>query len=145
MVEALARPMADYAEDGPVEDDAGDDEPIRVVLRVRPAVAGTTEQITVEPPDTLRVVRGGRQGEVCARFDSVLGAEATQPRVYEQVRPAVSSALAGLNSTVFAYGQTGSGKTHTLFGGLLPGGAAAAAAYELTYVRSIRLLPLKKP
>lgn len=37
--------------------------------------------------------------------------------IYEcVVQPAIKSAIAGINATVFAYGQTSSGKTHTMSG-----------------------------
>ena len=94
-----------------------EEEPIRVVVRVRP-IPYASSAVAVCPPDTIHV-RRGVQGELQARFDAVLDPSATQPVVYAHVGPAVQSALNGLNSTIFAYGQTGSGKTHTLFGGLL--------------------------
>ena len=44
--------------------------------------------------------------------------KANQEEVFDGVAvQAVTSALAGFNSTIFAYGQTGSGKTFTITGG----------------------------
>ena len=106
-------------------------EPIRVVVRVRPPLddrAGPASQLSIQPPNSICVHRGGRhQGDVEAQFDAVLGFESSQRSVYQHVAPAVDAALAGINATVFAYGQTGSGKTYTLFGGLLPGDPQARA------------------
>ncbi|KAL1530050.1 hypothetical protein AB1Y20_000972 [Prymnesium parvum] len=110
------------------EEAEGEEAPIRVVVRVRPvpAAAARAAALTVRPPDEVHVQRA--QGELHARFDAVLGADAEQSAVYAHVEAAVDAALRGVNSTVFAYGQTGSGKTHTLFGGLLPDDNAAADA-----------------
>ena len=97
---------------------SADEEPIRVVVRVRPALddrSGPSQHLVVEPPDV--VVARGRQGEVHAQFDAVLGGEASQADAYEHVGPAVDAAIRGINATVLAYGQTGSGKTHTMQGG----------------------------
>ena len=106
-------------------------EPIRVVVRVRPPLddrAGPASQLSIQPPNSICVHRGGRhQGDVEAQFDAVLGFESSQRSVYQHVATAVDAALAGINATVFAYGQTGSGKTYTLFGGLLPGDPQARA------------------
>lgn len=50
------------------------------------------------------------------RYDYVLGPEAAQSDVYQQVQDSVSRVLEGYNSTIMAYGQTSSGKTHSMFG-----------------------------
>ena len=118
-------------------DAAASEEPIRVLVRVRPAATrGTPNDVAsgcvgVEPPDTLRITRpAANKGEVRAKFDAVIGGEASQRGTFAHVRPAVDAALSGVNATVFAYGQTGSGKTFTLFGGLLPGDAQPPRAPE---------------
>ncbi|KOO35669.1 kinesin-like protein, partial [Chrysochromulina tobinii] len=121
-------PLADDEDDVASKASA---EPIRVVVRVRPPLddrAGPASQLSIQPPNSICVHRGGRhQGDVEAQFDAVLGFESSQRSVYQHVAPAVDAALAGINATVFAYGQTGSGKTYTLFGGLLPGDPQARA------------------
>ena len=128
----------------------GSEEPIRVLVRVRPHSTGgkaetASGHVGVEPPDTLRVSRA-KQGEVRARFDAVLGGVATQDEVFQHVGPAVDAAMAGINATVFAYGQTGSGKTFTLFGGMLQGDPPPrrepehATASEGMACRALRLI-----
>jgi len=52
-----------------------------------------------------------------SRYDYVLGPEAAQTDVYQQVQGCVPWVLEGYNSTIMAYGQTSSGKTHSMFGG----------------------------
>lgn len=42
--------------------------------------------------------------------------ESSQPSVFAEVEPLVTSVLDGYHATVFAYGQTGSGKTFTMEG-----------------------------
>lgn len=113
----------------------GSEEPIRVLIRVRPPSTNgknesTSGNVTVEPPDTLRVSRA-KQGEIQARFDAVLSSSASQDEVFQHVGPAVDAVMGGVNATVFAYGQTGSGKTYTLFGGLLQGEPAPSTDPEL--------------
>ena len=50
-------------------------------------------------------------------FDKVIGPDATQEHVYDQVMAGMmSEVLEGYNVTVFAYGQTGTGKTFTMLG-----------------------------
>ena len=50
------------------------------------------------------------------QFDKAFEKDSTQAEVYEGVRPLITAALEGYNSTIFAYGQTGTGKTHTMLG-----------------------------
>ena len=108
----------------------------RVVARVRPL--SESEEHPIQRPD----VRGS-EGRRCLRadpalgrityqsweqegshlvengftFDSVLGEEATQKELFEQVEPTVNHVLEGHNGCIFTYGQTGAGKTHSLLGG----------------------------
>lgn len=50
-------------------------------------------------------------------FDKVIGPDASQEQVYDQVMSGMlSEVLEGYNVTVFAYGQTGTGKTFTMLG-----------------------------
>jgi len=60
-------------------------------------------------------------------FDMVFGEKSTTQEIFDyQVRELVSTAMQGINVTVFAYGQTSSGKTYTMRGydgkdpGLIP-------------------------
>ena len=58
-------------------------------------------------------------GRTFFTFDKTFGEDATTAQVYNDVaRGIVSSAVGGLNGTIFAYGQTSSGKTFfTMLGG----------------------------
>ena len=57
-------------------------------------------------------------GRTFFTFDKTFGEDATSLEVYNEVaRGIVSSAVGGLNGTIFAYGQTSSGKTFTMLGG----------------------------
>eukprot|EP00762_Andalucia_godoyi_P005419 ANDGO_08460.mRNA.1 Kinesin-4 len=60
-------------------------------------------------------------------FFSVMDADHTQERVYDQVSPLIQSALDGFPICIFAYGQTGSGKTYTMFGDEALGAASLYA------------------
>ncbi|ORX38250.1 putative microtubule motor [Kockovaella imperatae] len=52
-------------------------------------------------------------------FDRVLGPEADQTMVFEEVaKSMLDEVLGGYNCTIFAYGQTGTGKTYTMQGDL---------------------------
>ena len=50
-------------------------------------------------------------------FDAVLDGQVDNAAAFETCAPLVSSALDGINGTIFAYGSTGSGKTHSMMGG----------------------------
>ena len=52
-------------------------------------------------------------------FDTVLGPDAGQDRVFDSCCGVCEAALAGYNACIMSYGQTGSGKTHTLVGDML--------------------------
>ncbi len=50
-------------------------------------------------------------------FDSVFGERVSTQEIFDNhVRELVTTAMTGINVTVFAYGQTSSGKTHTMRG-----------------------------
>ncbi|XRA97495.1 kinesin-like protein [Pycnococcus provasolii] len=110
---------------------------IRVVARVRPATAGSSEHVqsagegrscTVSDEYTCQLLHDDARGDSQMRryeFDACLPEGTTQEQVYDEVGDVVQSALDGYKVCVFAYGQTGSGKTHTMVGsddapGLLP-------------------------
>lgn len=56
-------------------------------------------------------------GRTFFTFDKTFGEDASTADVYDNVaKKIVSSAVSGLNGTIFAYGQTSSGKTYTMQG-----------------------------
>jgi centromeric protein E len=62
-------------------------------------------------------------------FDQTFGEEAATGQVYDSIcKDIVTSAVTGLNGTIFAYGQTSSGKTYTMQGsGTIEEGSRAGA------------------
>jgi centromeric protein E len=57
-------------------------------------------------------------GRTFFTFDRIFGEESTTIQIYNDAASnIVSSALSGLNGTIFAYGQPSSGKTFTMLGG----------------------------
>ena len=57
-------------------------------------------------------------GKTFFTFDKTFGEDSTTTQVYNDVVSGIiSSAVSGLNGTIFAYGQTSSGKTFTMMGG----------------------------
>ena len=57
-------------------------------------------------------------GKTFFTFDKTFGEDSTTTQVYNDVaHEIVSSAVRGVNGTIFAYGQTSSGKTFTMMGG----------------------------
>lgn len=68
-------------------------------------------------------------------YDYVLGPEAVQSDIYQQVQGSVSRVLEGYNSTIMAYGQTSSGKTHSMFG------ASSASATVMSHSYHAGKLP----
>jgi centromeric protein E len=56
-------------------------------------------------------------GRTFFTFDKTFGEDASTADIYDNVaKKIVSSAVSGLNGTIFAYGQTSSGKTYTMQG-----------------------------
>jgi hypothetical protein len=53
------------------------------------------------------------------------------PKVFEDTRHLVQSAVDGYNVCIFAYGQTGSGKTHTIYGSKAAPGLTPRGVTEL--------------
>lgn len=90
---------------------------IRVFCRVRPEEGKTAQAIQVEGTSlTLTQNPDGRTKRQDYEFDSVFDQTTTQEKVFQDVKPLVTSVMDGYNVTIFAYGQTGSGKTHTMKG-----------------------------
>jgi len=115
----------------------GDDEFIKVAIRIRPFLPRDGDQkdvLTVDADgDTvtldLLANHDPRDGDVVSKsfkydyvLDSRFGSEpnpeyADQAMIYKTLgERVVKSALGGYNSCLFAYGQTGTGKTHTVLG-----------------------------
>ncbi|KAI9031508.1 P-loop containing nucleoside triphosphate hydrolase protein [Hyaloraphidium curvatum] len=115
-------------------------EPIKVAVRVRPALGGEDTEgcVVVEedgkvvlhfpsnplvPPSPSQAaasagtgVPGGTASKRFA-YDRAFGPDAGQERVYaEHVAEVVDGALEGWKGTIIAYGATGSGKTRTILG-----------------------------
>lgn len=124
---------------------------LRVYCRLRPRGKGDTAFVTPDDDITLRVTDPDSEQTTTYEFDMVLGEQATQQEVFQEVQPLAVSILDGYNVCVFAYGQTGSGKTHTMEGHAKDRGlsfrtmselfdmAAARAAddYETTFQLSV--------
>lgn len=91
---------------------------IRTFLRSRPASGAHPGYAFPSSSDVT--VPGGQSdaGHVYQfSFDRVFPPDTTQTDVFQSAgKPAVLSALSGINSTVFTYGMTGSGKTYTMLG-----------------------------
>ncbi|XP_059621248.1 kinesin-like protein KIF3A isoform X1 [Phlebotomus argentipes] len=108
------------------EQQPGEIENVRVVIRVRPMdklemdagannivkVDKLNRSITVTKPSS----NSGEPPKVYY-FDNVYGEESTQIDLYvDTARPIVDKVLEGYNGTILAYGQTGTGKTYTMSG-----------------------------
>ena len=103
-----------------------------MAVRVSPESAQIQDELPsvgVESKHIVNIVdRAAGHGSVVTRliFDSVFSANASQSTVYEStVRPLVTGALRGYNTTILAYGATGTGKSYSLEGtleqhGILP-------------------------
>ena len=99
----------------------GDEDPIRVVARLKPTAPSSARALSVTAAGPAALACGGG----VYGFDAVADARASQEAVWELAARAISdNALAGYNGTIFAYGQTGSGKTHTIYGPAADGAAA---------------------
>ena len=102
---------------------------IRVFCRVRPILphelaAGETVAVQCKGSSELSLTTTRRSAMASSNkektstfnFDEVFPADATQARVWSEVKPLVVSVLDGFHACIFAYGQTGSGKTFTMGG-----------------------------
>lgn len=102
------------------------DEPVRVVVRVRPeqhdggdtCVHGLRDgELALVSPARERVDGSMVHDRRVFQFDHVLPPSASQEDMFALVAPLVTAVVTGFNATVLAYGPTGSGKTHTIMGG----------------------------
>ena len=96
---------------------------------VDPELSGRAVALALPPPPgEAKRGPGGREPagtQYTFAFDKVFDPSASQAAVFEEVGPAVQSALDGQRVCIFAYGQTGSGKTHTMLGETGADGAGA--------------------
>lgn len=95
--------------------------PINVVLRIRPLLAGEKQSptFTVGADGTVTVARTAEKKTFT--FSKVLGQEATQADVFSAVAvDIVARVLEGSDGVIFCYGTTNAGKSFTVTGG--PGG-----------------------
>lgn len=102
---------------------------IRVFCRVRPPIAGETNEIAeIRYPDkdtecsTIELLGPSIESATGIAstkshvfgFDRVFSAHASNADVFSEISQLVQSALDGYNVCIFCYGQTGSGKTFTM-------------------------------
>jgi centromeric protein E len=104
------------------------EEGITVAIRMRPLnrVEGDKQRVWKVLPQYSSVSQTTKNGKPLTEkltgktfftYDKTFGEEASTADVYENVaKNIVSSAVSGLNGTIFAYGQTSSGKTYTMQG-----------------------------
>ncbi|CAI0393167.1 unnamed protein product [Linum tenue] len=94
-------------------------ENVTVTVRFRPLSArelGKGDEIAWYA-DGDYTVRNEHNHSIAYGFDRVFGPATTTRHVYDvAARQVVSSAMQGINGTIFAYGVTSSGKTHTMHG-----------------------------
>lgn len=92
--------------------------PIRVVVRIRPALANETgDKLTASANDNVTVTFRGAAGDgQTLEFDRVLDAPQTELFSQSGVKALVHKACEGHTATIMAYGQTGAGKTYSLLG-----------------------------
>lgn len=142
----------------------GDDQRVRVFVRLRPPSKGDGEPI-VRTDAARRLIWLGANRDGCVagagpgaaapmqfEVDRVLTPAEDQGAVFGEVaQPVVEAVSRGATGCIMCYGQTGAGKTYTLAGGggggeggivgrtlrqLLPAGAAAGAApLRMAYVQ----------
>jgi len=79
------------------------EEPIRVIVRVRPPQSGR-DNLDVDSlaitGDTVQLIR--KQRTFSAQFDAALDGKADQRSLFSHIRPACEAALDGINATVLA-------------------------------------------
>lgn len=101
------------------EIDSATSRPIRVVVRIRPALASEAgDKLTANAnTDNVTVTFRGAAGDgQTLEFDRVLDASQTALFSQSGVKALVHKACEGHTATIMAYGQTGAGKTHSLLG-----------------------------
>jgi kinesin family protein 11 len=98
---------------------------IQVVVRCRPLTSkelSGSQQVALKCnllDNSVKINFGPNSCELEESFRSslVFGVHANQAEIFDSsIRPIVTEALAGFNSSILAYGRTGSGKTYTMEG-----------------------------
>jgi centromeric protein E len=94
------------------------------VWKVLPQYSAISQMTAAGKPLAERVT-----GRNFFNYDQTFGEESATGQVYDSIcKDIVTSAVTGLNGTIFAYGQTSSGKTYTMQGsGTIEEGSRAAA------------------
>ncbi|KAM0916971.1 hypothetical protein ACQ4PT_009811 [Festuca glaucescens] len=113
-----AAATADENRAAPVRAPADDEPPVKVVVRVRPAVS-----LPVDGKDLFFVRKTSPSsvavGDRAFAVDGFLDDRASQEDAFHLVGvPMIDSALAGVNTSLVCYGQSGTGKTYTMWGPL---------------------------
>ncbi|CAJ0581420.1 unnamed protein product, partial [Mesorhabditis spiculigera] len=92
---------------------------IRVFYRVRPQLDETpgTAAVLIDNMDPGVVHLSTSAGKKSSHsVDRVIPMSFTQPQIFAEVSPIITSCIDGYNVCIFAYGHTGSGKTYTMEG-----------------------------
>ncbi|XP_078440824.1 kinesin-like protein KIN-7D, chloroplastic [Wolffia australiana] len=115
---AWSRPQR-FVPDNVAQDVEKSMENITVTVRFRPLspreIRNGDEISWYADGDTI--VRNEHNPSVAYAYDRVFGPTTTTRHVYDiAAQHVVSSAMEGINGTIFAYGVTSSGKTHTMHG-----------------------------
>lgn len=115
---ALPPPEAASAEENHAAPARDDEPPVKVVVRVRPAVS-----LPVDGKDLFFVRKISPSsvavGDRALAVDGFLDDRASQEDAFHLVGvPMIDSALAGFNTSLVCYGQSGTGKTYTMWGPL---------------------------
>eukprot|EP01083_Nonionella_stella_P006246 18166_1 len=112
-------------------------ESVSVAIRVRPL----TEREEKENSESVWVVDKERSSisqtgsPHSAVYDHVFDGDDTNENVYKMVcKHVVTSAMEGINGTIFAYGQTSSGKTFTMRGELKNPGVTPRAILDMVAI-----------
>jgi hypothetical protein len=100
-----------------IDNFAGKEENIKVIVRVRPLLRHEAERgteakfISLSPPDGKSLTVSGQEmrHKLKVKFDAAFGEESTQNDVYSMIKECSTAVVDGFNTTVFAYGQTGTG------------------------------------
>ncbi|XP_049817290.1 centromere-associated protein E isoform X2 [Aethina tumida] len=110
---------------------------IQVAIRARPSIEREVKKKlgdnwTIQKNIIFQVDDNGVRCNEPYSFDCIFNVDKTNKDIYNtSVKPLISSAMEGFNSTIFAYGQTSSGKTHTMLGSETSPGIMQIAVEEI--------------
>ncbi len=107
---------------------------IRVFGRVRPFIPldqSKETNLQVLPDENIIIIQTKQIKTRQFELDKIFPMNASQSRVFEDIKPLLSSLLDGYNVCILAYGQTGSGKTYTMEGTSQEQGMIPRALAEL--------------